>query len=114
MILSQIDIATQNKRKYLKAPSWVKINSFIKKCGVSESHFELFFGMPKGTIKVYRFGNRKLPSQYWHIFFDKETIKQKMKRYTTKKTKTPLVKERADNSETEKSNRLKMLLSEAR
>lgn len=62
---------TENNTKYLNPPTLQLIDSVIKRFGVSESQFERFFGIPKGTIKNIRYeSDRMLPSKFWHLFYD--------------------------------------------
>jgi len=61
---------TENNIKYLKAPSIDLIESVVKKFKVSESQFERFFGISKGTIKYVRMNLREMPSKFWHLFYD--------------------------------------------
>ncbi len=69
-------ITNINKEKYLGPPSLEQIDDFIKKkLKVSYYHFESFFGMPRGTLKVVRNGYMALPPKYWHIFFEQPDVK---------------------------------------
>lgn len=65
------EISDKNRAKYLKAPSILEIDTFIKELQVSDAQFERFFGMPFNTMGVVRNGQRKLPAKYWHIVYEK-------------------------------------------
>lgn len=65
------DIEIENKKKYLAPPTQKQIDSFVVLCRVSELHFEMFFGLPRGTIKVARTGYMPMPLKYWHIFYER-------------------------------------------
>lgn len=61
---------TENNKKYTGPPTIEIIESVVTKFNVSEAQFERFFGLSYGTIKKVRFGERDMPSKYWHFFFD--------------------------------------------
>lgn len=62
-------IDEKNTGLYLHPPSQEQIDAYVKKMGVTDAHFERFFKMPKGTIKVVRTGYMQLPKKWWHLFF---------------------------------------------
>lgn len=64
-------IAVINKKKYLEAPSWHKIEEFIAELGVSYHHFERFYGLSYHTLTQVKAGTRRLPSRYWHFIYEK-------------------------------------------
>jgi hypothetical protein len=47
------------------------IMDFLKELNVTASAFEKFYGIPQGTIKVIKHGDRNLPARYWHIIYEK-------------------------------------------
>lgn len=63
--------AKLNKKKWLLPPDIDMITDFLSHLGVSAPSFESFYGIPKGTIRGIRHGNRSLPAKYWHIIYDK-------------------------------------------
>lgn len=67
MALSPIE--ERNRKIYAKPPSQEQVDAYIKKLGVSELHFERFFELPTGTIKVMRARRLNMPLKYWHIFY---------------------------------------------
>lgn len=85
-------MVVENRKKYLKAPNLSLIEKVIKKFDVSESHFELFFGIPSGTIKAMRYNStRQMPAKYWHLFYDppkRSTVTREDANRTVTKTVT--------------------------
>lgn len=70
-MVSSNSIAEVNKKKYVYPPSYDKIAEFIKELGVSNHHFEKFYGIPYNIIAQIKLGTKRLPPQYWHFVFEK-------------------------------------------
>lgn len=62
--------AQENSTKWLYPPTLDQVNTLVEQVGVSLYKFEAFFGLPKGTIKQVRTGERQIPVKYWHVFFE--------------------------------------------
>lgn len=60
----------KNWEKWLHPPTIELIDEVINSFEVSYYRFEKYFGIPKGTIKKVRTGERKLPVFYWHLFYE--------------------------------------------
>lgn len=71
MLPKKINRAAKNRTIYLKAPPYDQVIEFIAELGVSQSQFERFFGIAKGTIKQIQVGNCQLPAKHWHIVYEK-------------------------------------------
>jgi hypothetical protein len=61
----------ENRRKYLKSPTFEQIEEFINELDVSYAQFERFFGMKTKTINRVKIGERGLPAKYWHIIYER-------------------------------------------
>lgn len=70
-IQEQRQLADANKAKYLKAPTFAAIESFIKELDVSDAQFERFFGIPSNTLTQVKRGDKRLPARFWHIIYEK-------------------------------------------
>jgi hypothetical protein len=72
------ELRRQNAVKYKATPpSWEVIQSAIEKSGLKRMViFEDVWGIPRGTLTLYKCGERVLPVRYWHIFYDFDTINQ--------------------------------------
>lgn len=58
-------------------PSWELIESAIKKSKLKRQYvFEDIWGIPKGSLTLYKSGERLLPARYWHIFYEFELVNQ--------------------------------------
>jgi hypothetical protein len=78
----------QTIKKYLKPPSIQLILKVVKDAGVKATQFELYFGIPKGTIKQIKHGSRSMPVRFWELFYEWSENKKKTKKVTKKVTKT--------------------------
>lgn len=65
------ELARENRKKYLKAPTWEQIESFINELETSVNQFEGFYDIPTNTLNQVKSGARKLPSAYWGIIYAK-------------------------------------------
>lgn len=61
----------KNLEKYLRAPDLEQIMAFVKELKVKARQFERFYGIPDGTIRQIKQGNRELPPKFWHIVYEK-------------------------------------------
>lgn len=58
-------------------PSWELIERVVKKSKIKRMYlFEAVWGIPKGSLTLYKTGERILPVKYWHIFYDFELVNQ--------------------------------------
>lgn len=66
-------IKEENLKKYLKPPSSIQIDEFLKELDVTTAGFERFYGIAHGTIRKIRHGDngRILPCKFWHIIYEK-------------------------------------------
>ena len=65
-------------------PSWDLVLSIIKKSGLkTRMRFQRVWGIPGQVLNQYKFGERDIPAQYWHIFYEfdemSDILKKKMK-----------------------------------
>lgn len=65
-------LAQENRRKYLKPPTWEQIEAFRVKLEVSMAQFERFYGIPKETLKNVKMGKRNLPAEKWAIVYEEQ------------------------------------------
>lgn len=65
--LSNIEI----REKYLKAPSFDEIFSFIDELGVNYSQFERFYSIPHSVIRSIKCGTRQLPVKFWPVIYER-------------------------------------------
>lgn len=63
-------VAHINREKYLKAPTWEEIDSFLKSKKIKMSSFEKFYGLPESTLRHVKTGTRELPAKFWHIIYN--------------------------------------------
>lgn len=64
-------------------PSWDLIKKVIEKSKLKRQYkFERVWGIPIGTIQLYKNGFRDLPSTYWNIFYDFDIVNQKYNKKT--------------------------------
>lgn len=63
----------ENEKKYLKPPTLMQIEQFLKELDITTASFERFYGIPLGTIRKIRHGDngRYLPVKFWHIIYEK-------------------------------------------
>lgn len=65
------NIAEVNKLKYISPPPYHLISQFIEELGVSNHHFEKFYGIPFNIIAQIKLGTKRLPPQYWHFVYER-------------------------------------------
>lgn len=72
---SNLDKFSLKKRNIEKfggvQPSWELVLSVIKKSGLrTRMNFQRVWGIPGQVLNQYKFGERNIPAQYWHIFYE--------------------------------------------
>lgn len=65
-------MSIENNFKFLKAPTPEQIEATLKASGVSASQFERFHGLYDRCLAHCRYGHRKMPARYWHLFMSVE------------------------------------------
>lgn len=64
-----LDIERTNKSKYKGPPTFKHIEKRLKQFNMKGAHFELYFGIPGGTISKVKNGERAMPVKFWHLIF---------------------------------------------
>lgn len=64
-------VAEINRKKYLVAPTWEQIESFISELGVKMYHFEKFYHISFNTLTQVKAGTRQLAAEHWHIVYER-------------------------------------------
>lgn len=57
-----------NAKRWLKPPTIEQIDAVVKASGTSESQFERFYGIYPNCIAGIRYGDKRMPVQFWHLF----------------------------------------------
>lgn len=93
--INQKQLREYNFKKYRGvAPSWELIKKVISDSGLKFMYkFELVFGIPQQSLKLYKNSHRGLPATYWHIFYDFDSVisVNRKSRYKKKPTKMDTV-----------------------
>lgn len=58
-----------NARRWLSPPTIEIIDAVVKASGSSELQFERYHGIYPGCIKNIRLGGKRMPIQFWHLFY---------------------------------------------
>lgn len=66
-----MDIAKENRKKYIKPPTFLQVEEFRKMLGVRGATMEHFYDLGRGTYYKYKIGEKNLPARLWHIFYEK-------------------------------------------
>lgn len=87
-----LDKFSLKKRNIIKyggiQPSWKLVLEVIEKSGLkTRMNFQRVWGIPGQVLNQYRHGERDIPPQYWHIFYEfdemvkilKEKVKERKK-----------------------------------
>lgn len=105
--LDNISLKKRNKVKYAGVqPAWELVLEVIKKSGLkTRMNFQRVWGIPGQVLNQYKNGERGIPPQYWHIFYEfdemvkalKEKVKERKKETVfgpVKKEPTPASKQK--------------------
>lgn len=66
-----MSIASDNRAKYLKPPTFQEIEIFREKLGVRPATFEKFFALGRGSYHKYKMGEENLPARLWSVVYEK-------------------------------------------
>lgn len=70
--LDKFSLKERNQVKYAGVqPSWELVLKIIKKSGLkTRMKFQRVWGIPGQVLNQYKCGERGIPPQYWHIFYE--------------------------------------------
>jgi hypothetical protein len=91
--LDKFSLKRRNIVKYAgEQPSWELVLRVIKKSGLnSRMNFQRVWGIPGQVLNQYKHGERDIPPQYWHIFYEfDELVKILKEKVKARKNETIL------------------------